>query len=286
MWRHFRRLVLAGGLVAIGTLSLLAMLEACLMYPAPPAARGDWSPDWLQYEEVFIETSLDSVHGWLCTHPQPKRHILVFHGNGEHVASMAEEIDFLREHLEATVLAFDYRGYGKSSGKPFEAGILEDGMAAQAWLAEHAQIPKSSIVLWGRSLGGAVAIHCASQTGAEILVLDRTFNSMVDVASHHYPWLPVRTLLRNRYPSDQRIARFHGSLFQVHGKRDEVVPHHLAVQLFEACPSNNKVFHESPEMTHNEPWSEEDYGQIKDFIHACEVIRACEEDQTSERSPL
>ncbi|MFK7735376.1 MAG: alpha/beta hydrolase [Pirellulaceae bacterium] len=270
MWRHFRRLVLAGGLTALGVVALLAMLEASLMYPAPPVARGDWSPDWLQHEEVFIETSFDTIHGWLCPHPNAKRHILVFHGNGEHVASMAEELDFLREHLEATVFAFDYRGYGKSGGKPFEAGILQDGMAAQAWLAERSNIPKSSIVLWGRSLGGAVAIHCASQTGSETLVLDRTFNSMVDVASHHYPWLPVRTLLSNRYPSDKRIGGFHGGLFQVHGAADEVVPFHLAVKLFDACPSESKVFVESPTMTHNDPWSDDQFRQVKEFIQASE----------------
>lgn len=272
MWRHLRRLVLACGLIAIGFIALLAMLEASLMYPAPPVARGDWSPDWLNHEEVYIETSYNNrVHGWLCTHPKPKRYILVFHGNGEHVASMADELAFLREHLEATVFAFDYRGYGKSSGRPIEAGLLEDGLAAQAWLAERSNIPKSKIVLWGRSLGGAVAIHCASQSGSETLVLDRTFNSMVDVASHHYPWLPVRTLLSNRYPSDKRIAKYHGGLFQLHGRQDQVVPFHLAIKLFDACPSDHKVFIDSPTMTHNEPWSEDEYRRVKEFIEACEA---------------
>ncbi|MEM7475023.1 MAG: alpha/beta hydrolase [Planctomycetota bacterium] len=283
MWKRVRRILLGVLFIYLGVVVVVAALEGYLMYPAPTAAQGDWDPSWLEYEDVEITTQAgNKIHGWYCEHPNATRVILLCHGNGEHVAYMAEELEFVREKYQASVLAFDYRGYGKSPGKPFETGILADGDAAQEWLAERAGVEPGDVYLWGRSLGGAVAVHLAAKNGAKGLVLDRTFNSMVDVAASHYPWLPVRLLLTNRYPSEKRIKNYNGPLLQFHGQPDRVVPFRFGRALFESAPGEDKTFVESEDMGHNSPWPAKYFAQVEQFFQAIELLEQQAEQQQSD----
>lgn len=267
--QRLKRCLIMVGSLYLGIVIVLTLLETSMIYPAPGVEIGDWQPSWLKYEDANFETAYGNrLHGWFCEHPQPRAVVLLCHGNGEHVASMAEELEFLRERLRISVMAFDYRGYGKSPGKPFEVGVLADGEAARDWLSKRTGVPPESIVLWGRSLGGAVAVHLASQGGARGLILDRTFSSMVDVASDRFPWLPVRWLLSNRYPSVDRIQRYTGPLLQIHGQPDEVIPFRFGRKLFEAAPSEEKHFVASDQLTHNTPWPEEFYQRTDQFLDA------------------
>ena len=271
MWNRAKRFLIGSLVIYIGVVVFVAALEGYLMYPAPSVASGDWAPTWLDYEDVEITTSTgNSIHGWYCEHPDARRVLLLCHGNGEHVAFMADELEFLRIRFQANVFAFDYRGYGKSAGKPFEAGILVDGEAAHHWVAERNGIQADEVYLWGRSLGGAVAVHLASKNGSKGLVLDRTFCSMVDVASSHYPWLPVRLLLNNRYPSEKRLQQYDGPLIQFHGKPDRVVPFRFGQALFEASPSIQKTFISSEDMSHNMPWPQGYFDAVQQFFESVE----------------
>ncbi len=136
----------------------------------------------------------------------------------------------------ASVLVFDYRGYGRSEGTPNEAGILADARAARAWLAGRAGIQADQVVLLGESLGGGVQVDLAASDGARGLILLGTFSSLPDVAAAHYPWwLPVRLLMRTRLDSLAKIGRYHGPLLQIHGDHDSIVPLACARRLFEAA---------------------------------------------------
>ncbi len=246
---------------------MLKLLETALLYPAPPREHGDWQADWLDHEDVhFTSSDGTPLHGWYCPRADAEVSILLCHGNGENVSNLAEELDFLRSKFRANVFAFDYRGYGQSQGRPFEAGILADGEAAQRWLAERTGQQPDQLVLWGRSLGGAVAVHLAAQLGASALILDRTFSSMVDVASSHYPWLPVRSVLRNRYPSIDKLPLYTGPLMQIHGRPDQIVPYKFAEALFASSRSTNKQFISSDSLGHNDPWLSEYYQRVHDFF--------------------
>ncbi len=267
MLKRLRKFLLFLATIYVGVLLLLMVFEASLIYPAPVREAGDWEATWLTHEDVsFSSADGTTLHGWYCEHSQPRHTILFCHGNGEHVAYLAEELDFFRQRFQANVFAFDYRGYGKSVGRPHEAGILADGEAAQRWLAERTGQPTHQIVIYGRSLGGAVAVHLAAKQGARALVLDRTFSSMVDVAASHFPWLPVRLLLRNRYPSTSRISQYDGPLIQFHGEQDEVVPFRFGKALFDACPSTDKEFVESEPLFHNSPWPASYYDHLEKFL--------------------
>ncbi len=168
----------------------------------------------------------------------------------------------LRDTYEISILAFDFRGYGKSEGRPQEEGIIADGKAARAWLSQRAGVDAQEIVLWGRSLGGAVAVQLAADTPARGMILDRTFSSLTDVAAHHYPWLPVRLLLRNRYDSVAAIGRHEGPLLQSHGTLDRIIPYQLAEKLFAAAASATpKRLFTMTGVGHNDPGPRE-YGDV------------------------
>ncbi len=267
MRNRFVRLLLTTLALYLGMVIMLAWLERPIIYPAPPPSDGDWNPSWLTYEDArFASADGTRLHGWFLEHAAPRATILLCHGNGEHVAYLADELQFLRERLAVNVMAFDYRGYGQSEGRPFERGILDDADAARDWLAERTGQPADSIVFFGRSIGGAVAVHLAATGGARGLVLDRTFGSLVDVAAAQMPWIPVRLLMRNRFPAQQWIKHYHGPLLQIHGEADEIVPLATARRLFAAAPSQDKKLIVSPRLGHNSPWPKEYYDELETFI--------------------
>ena len=256
-------------LLAFYLVLLLAMtfLETWLVYPIPPVDAGDWHPAGLEFEDVWL-TSQDGtkLHGWFVARPQAKRAIVYCHGNGEDVSMNADFVAQLSDALDASVLIFDYRGYGHSEGTPTEAGCIADGLAAQQWLAERIGRRPSDVVVMGRSIGGAIATAIAAEQGARALVLVNAFSRMTDVAAHHYRWLPVRLAMKNRYDSVARIRNFTGPVFQCHGAADWIVPIELGRELFAAAPTSQKRFVEFAGRGHNDPEPMSFYGELADFL--------------------
>ncbi|HLA84144.1 MAG TPA: alpha/beta hydrolase, partial [Thermoguttaceae bacterium] len=205
--------------------------------------EGDWNPRGLAFEDAFF-TADDGVkiHGWYVPHTSPRAVILYCHGNAGNISHRAELLRVLHDDVGASVLAFDYRGYGRSEGSPSESGILADARAARAWLARREGIAPGDAVLVGNSLGGAVAVDLAATDGAKGLVLESTFTSVPDMAAYHYPWLPVGWLLRTRLNSLAKIGKYHGPLLAAHGDADTIVPYEHGRKLFEAAnPPKNFI---------------------------------------------
>lgn len=266
-WRFVLSMLRAGCISYLILLVLMMWLENLLVYPTWQIPPGDWNPTEFAFEEArFHSTDGTSLHGWYLAHPAPKAYVLYCHGNGEDVARLGEYMAVLRDRHQISILAFDYRGYGLSEGRPGEAGIVADTLAAQQWLAGRAAIAPSDILLWGRSIGGAVAVQAAAAQGARGLILERTFTSLPDVAARHYPWLPVRWLMRNRFDSLARIGVYQGPLLQSHGTADEVVPFELGVRLFEAAAAAPKRLVTMVGVTHNGPNSEDYYTELHQFL--------------------
>ena len=167
-----------------------------------------------------------------------------------------------------SVFAWDYRGYGRSKGKPHEQNLLADARAAQLWLASREGVRPEDIVLYGRSLGGAVSVGLAAEHPVRGMVLERTFADMVDTAAYHFPWLPVRWIMRNRFPSAERIAAYKGPLLQSHGTADRVVPFEMGKRLFDAATTPNKRFFVVEGGDHNGPQPDEYYEALGEFLDA------------------
>ena len=271
--RVVKRLLRIGLIIYLGVLLLLVTLERFLVYPAPPRAEGAWEASSFGLEDAeFVSEDGTKLHGFYAEHPDPVAHLLFCHGNGEHVGFLGDYVAQLSDAMQVSVLAFDYRGYGKSEGKPFEQGVLADGLAAQQWLADRAGIEPGEIVAYGRSLGGAVAVHLAGTTGVRALIVERTFHSMVDIGASQYPWAPVRLLMRNRYPSEDWIRSFDGPLLQLHGSADQLVPIASGRKLHAASPSNDKQFIEVQGMGHNGMTPASFYDEVATLLTRLEPI--------------
>lgn len=274
-WRR-AGLRVARGVLLVYLVVLLSMtfFERRLVYPAPQLAWGNWSPSGGDFENVWIDvpplgtaTGPSRVHGWLFDRKDAQFAILYCHGNGEDVSNQTLLARRLRDELDAVVLAFDYRGYGKSEGVPFEAGVVADGLAAGRWLAERVGCRPDELVVVGRSLGGGVATAIAAEQGAAALVLQSTFTRLIDAAAHHYPWAPVRLLMRNRFDSLARLNRYSGPVFVSHGTGDNVVPFEQGRRLYESA-AGRKEFVQLNGLGHNEPQPTWYYGQLKAFLAA------------------
>ncbi|TWT48375.1 alpha/beta hydrolase [Botrimarina hoheduenensis] len=258
---------LVRGLLAtyLGIVLIMSFLERRLVYPAPALTRSDWSPaqssEPTAPHEVWIASDDGvEVHGWFYERPDAGHAVLYCHGNAEQVADNDTLMRRVRKELNADVLIFDYRGYGKTRGRadhpappPTERGVIADGLAAQHWLAEKTGRSPDEIVLIGRSLGGGVATALAAKAGAGALLLQDTFTRLPDVAANRYPWLPVSLVMQNRYDSLAGLSRYRGPLLVSHGNKDRVVPFSHAQQLYNACPSPQKRYLPQPTRGHDDP---------------------------------
>lgn len=261
MWRVLRVLLVAYLLVIL----LLMIFEESLIFFPSKYPDGIWNPPGLTFEDAWFDSADGTkLHGWFMPHDQPRAYVLFTHGNGGNLSHRFDLFQALHR-LGVAVLAFDYRGYGRSEGSPTEEGVLADGRAARKWFAERAGVPEKQIVLMGESLGGAVAVALAAEAPARALVLENTFSSIPDVAAAHYPGLPVRMLMRTQFNSVAAIKRYHGPLLQFHGDCDTIVPFELGKKLFDAA-NEPKQFIAVAGCDHNDPRSSRFFEELDRFL--------------------
>lgn len=248
-WRAVRAALVAYLVVLL----LMLFLENALIFFPSKYPDGNWSPSSLQPEDAwFAAADGTKLHGWYLPCEDPRAVVLFAHGNGGNLTHRDEVLKKLNYRLRVSVLIFDYRGYGRSEGSPSEQGVLQDARAAREWLCQRTGLKPADLVLMGESLGGAVAVDLAASDGARGLILENTFSSLPDVAAHHYRWLPVGMLMRSRFDSASKIARYHGPLLQIHGDADTIVPIRYSRLLF-AAANEPKRFVEIPGADHNDP---------------------------------
>lgn len=189
----------------------------------------------LDYTSVSIATSDgETLQGWWVPAPDAKGTVLFFHGNA---GNISHRINYLKmfKQLGYNTLLFDYRGYGQSSGVPSESGTYLDAQAAWHYLTEIQGIAAERIVLFGESLGGAVAAWLAAHEKPGLLVLASTFTSVPDLAAKIYPFLPVRWITHFQYNTMESLQSVTCPVFIAHSAEDEIVPFEQSQQLFKAA---------------------------------------------------
>jgi fermentation-respiration switch protein FrsA (DUF1100 family) len=159
--------------------------------------------------------------------------LVYFHGNAGNLGDRAVK---LRPYLDAGlgILLPAYRGYSGNAGSPSEAGLYADGRAALDFLAARG-VAAASVVLYGESLGGGVAVQLATERAVGGVVLEAPFTSMAAAAQYHYPWTPARWLVRDRFDNLAKIARIHAPVLILHGEADGVVPVAMSRRLLAAA---------------------------------------------------
>lgn len=220
-----------------------------------PTSALEYTPADLgiPYEDVRIRTADGvTIHGWIVQCVGCEVTLLFFHGNGGNIGDRVENVRRLHE-LGLRVFILDYRGYGLSEGSPSEQGLYEDAQAAYTYLVSRDDINPDRIAMFGRSLGGAVAVDLASRVPCWRLILESTFTSAADMAGQLLPFLPLGRLITERFDSLSKIGNVRAPLLQFHGTQDEVVPYRLGQKLHESA-RQPKEFVPIPGATHNDTY--------------------------------
>ncbi len=161
--------------------------------------------------------------------------VLVAHGNGGNIADRAELAAELADRGLA-VLLLEYRGYGGNPGSPWEEGLALDAEAAVAGLEDLGYPPERTVFL-GESLGTGVVARLATAHEPAAVVLRSPFPALADVGAHHYPWLPIRSILTERFPVSENLARISAPVVVIRGDRDSIVPTELSHRVAAAAPT-------------------------------------------------
>lgn len=230
-------LLYAVGLYGVVLLLIFIFQPRLLYYPNLPSRDITATPEdiGLSYEPVTIVTE-DHVRldGWFIPVHDARGVLLFFHGNAGNISHRLDSLKIFNG-LRLSVLIFDYRGYGRSDGEPSEQGTYRDAEAAWRYLTEQRRIPPRDIVLFGRSLGAAVAAQLASQHAPKALILESAFTSVPDLAADLYPFLPARWLARFRYNTEGYVKSINCPLLIVHSREDEIIPYAHGERLFAAA---------------------------------------------------
>ena len=224
-------LVYAGlvGCVFIAQESLVYFPNMGREVAVTPAAHG------LPYEDVSIRTQDgETLNAWWVPAPEPRGAVVLFHGNA---GNISHRIDYARmfRALGYSTLLVDYRGYGKSTGSPSEEGTYRDALASWRWLTETRGVRAADVVVFGESLGGAVACWLAERHPPRALVLASTFTSVPDLGAEIYPFLPVRLISRIHYNTLACVPKVSAPVLVIHSARDEIVPFSHGRKLYEAA---------------------------------------------------
>jgi hypothetical protein len=214
--------------------------------PVPAAARV-----LPRSEEVSFSTEDGlPLAGWFVPGVPGAATVLVFNGNAGDRSARAPLAAALAR-TGVSVLLFDYRGYGGNPGSPSEAGLAADARAARDYLDSRPEVRSESVVYYGESLGAGVAIGLAVERPPAALVLRSPFTSLADVGRRHYPYLPVRQLLKDRYDSIGRIADLRCPILVVAGGADTIVRAGQSRRLYDAARTP-KRYVEIPGAGHND----------------------------------
>ncbi len=235
--------------------SLLVLNMGCLednfIYFPSKYPDGYWHiAKQLPVEDCYFKAS-DGVmlHGWFADFAGTNTTLLWLHGNAGNISDRQDNLMRLLR-IGINVFIIDYRGYGRSKGHPSEQGLYKDAQAAYDYLLHTKSISPRDIYLFGRSLGGAVAINLALSNKAAGLIVESTFTSLPDIGRELYPFLPVKMITRERYDSLAKIAQINIPVLIIHGDADEIVPVGHGKKLFEAA-NEPKEFYVIKGAEHN-----------------------------------
>lgn len=231
-------LYLAAGIYLLLSLALY-LLQGKMVFLANMPGRaltatpGDFG---LEFEDVSITTrDGEKLHGWYVPAIRGRGVVLFFHGNAGNISHRLDSIEIFHQ-LGLDTLIIDYRGYGQSSGKPTEQGTYLDAEAAWSYLVDERGIAANRIIIFGRSLGGAIGAWLGTQQTAAAVIIESSFTSGVDMARRLYPFLPARLITRLHYPAAEYASRLQCPVLVVHSRDDEIIPFEMGQSIYAAAP--------------------------------------------------
>jgi len=201
----------------------------------------------------FITADGVTLNGWYIPHSAARATLVWFHGNAGNISHRVENIKLLHNKVSVNIFIFDYRGYGRSAGSASEEGTYQDGVAALQLMQKRLGVEAKNLILFGRSLGAAVAAEMAGRFACQGLILETPFASIRDMAKTVFPFLPVGLFLQSRFDVVEKIGKISVPLLVLHGDRDDVVPYEQGKKVFSAARAP-KEFYTIPGASHNDTY--------------------------------
>lgn len=255
----------------LGLIVLLLAFENALIYHPVTAAEEWLAPPSRDVQDVELHSADGTrIHAWWCPVKGATSAALHCHGNAGNLSHRGASIVEWQRARHESILIFDYPGYGRSGGRPSEAGCNAAAAAAYEWLTKKQGIEPRRVTLHGVSLGCAVAVELGRAVRYRALVLVSPFTSIPDMAQEIYPWLPARWLVRHRFDSLTKIGQCPGPVFIAHGDCDRIVPYSQGRRLFEAA-REPKEFCCLTGLDHNDLPGADFYQSLDSFLAQVET---------------
>ncbi len=257
-------------LVSIGVWLVLVAglytMQRRMLFPGNPTTPDRFAADLGHMEEFRVDTEDGlTLLSWYSPASDGRPTIVYFHGNGGNIGGRGYKANPLIDRGYGLLLV-GYRGYGGNPGSPSEEGLYADARAALRGL-ETAGVRPSSVVLYGESLGSGVATKMATEFSVAGVVLEALYTSVVDVAAGQYWYVPVRTLMKDRFDSLDRIGDINSPVLILHGDADRIIPFEHGVELFQAA-TEPKVFKRFEDGNHLDLFDRGAVDDIAAFIDA------------------
>lgn len=227
----FLIIVIAYGIFAL----LLYFMQSKFLYL--PKREIYYTPAELElpFEDISIQTpDNETITGWYIPAENAEITVLFCHGQGGNIMHRLDTINIFNE-LGLNCLMFDYRGYGHSTGKPTEQGTYIDTQTAYDWLVNTKKQDPENIIIFGRSMGCAIAANLASRVKAKAVVLESGFTSFGDIGQKFYPYMPVKLFATFSYNTIEYIKKTDIPVLIIHSKDDEIVPFEFGQKLYNAA---------------------------------------------------
>ncbi|RME20235.1 MAG: alpha/beta hydrolase [Candidatus Zixiibacteriota bacterium] len=233
----------------------------------------------LTYENVTLSVGAnEQIHGWYFPVENASQTVLFCHGNAGNISSRLPTAQLLTS-LGVNVLLFDYRGYGRSTGTPSEQNCYEDALAAWQWLTEHKQLPPDAIIIFGRSLGGAVAVETATRVPCGGLIVESSFTSIAAMGRRMFAIFPTDWLVRYRFASIEKIGRVSCPVLITHSRDDTLIPFEMGRELFAAAAAPKGFLAFSGDHNDREYLNDPRYRQaLAAFLTNPEIVKRSDND--------
>mgnify|MGYP001973178758 CR=1 FL=1 len=241
---------------------IIFLLQRKLMYH--PDENNHLEENLLNHEisKVYINSD-QKILGWYHFKNDINKTLLFFHGNAGNLQNRIYKLNDLSK-LNLNYLIIAYRGYSGNDGNPSEHGLYKDSQSAKLWLNKKG-VDDSDIILYGESLGTAVAVDLASKHSFAGIILESPFTSMLELSKIYYPYLPVNLLLKDRYESINKIKKINFPKMVMHGQKDKIVPFEMGKKIFDNF-SDPKLSYFKSNDDHMMNFDEDLLNNIKNFL--------------------